>query len=53
MALTCKDCPYCYKTDEDCYPHCQFESLGTWDKAPCEYDDEPEEEPEDYSYLEE
>ena len=53
MALTCKSCPYHFQTEDDRYPCCHFESLGVWDKAPCEYDDEPEEEPEDYSYLEE
>jgi len=46
-ALTCKDCPYCYRTKSDRFPCCHFE--GEWD-APCEY--EPEDEPEeDYSYL--
>lgn len=49
MTSTCKDCPYCYKTEEDRYPRCRFESMGDWDPAPCEYEDEPE--PEDYSYL--
>lgn len=45
MTLTCKDCPYCYCTDNDRFPCCHFEG----DTAPCEYEDEPE--PEDYNYL--
>lgn len=32
--FSCKDCPYCYKTDEDQYPCCQYP--GDAEDAPCE-----------------
>ncbi len=34
--LKCKDCPYYWREDEDEWPVCHYESLGSWDPAPCE-----------------
>lgn len=38
--MKCVNCVYHYITPEDKYPHCHFESIADWDKAPCEYSDE-------------
>ena len=35
--MKCKDCPYCYKTEEDDFPCCHFEGPKGW--APCEQED--------------
>lgn len=40
--MKCIDCVYHYITPEDKYPHCHFEPIADWDKAPCEYSDEEE-----------
>ena len=47
MTLQCKDCPYCWRGDGDKYPDCHYYSLGAFDQAPCEIDDqdEPEDRP--------
>lgn len=37
--LTCRECPYFWTEDDDEYPSCHYESLGSWDPAPC---DQPE-----------
>ncbi len=37
--MTCKDCPYCYKTEADDFPCCQFRRIAPYDTAPCEYGD--------------
>ena len=45
--MTCKEC-VCFWTDEgERYPSCHFEKRTCFDVAPCEYEDEPEVEPED------
>ena len=36
--MTCKDCGYYYKTEEDRYPCCHFEGLPGW--APCEQEED-------------
>lgn len=41
--LSCKNCAYCWKDDDDDYPRCHYNSLGSWDPAPCE---QPENDPE-------
>ena len=38
--MTCKECPYCYQTDEDDFPCCQFRKIAPFDLAPCEYEEE-------------
>ena len=44
--LTCKDCPFCYKDEDDRYPCCHFFALSPWDIAPCEIeDDDPQDDP--------
>ena len=42
--LTCRECPYFWTEDDEEYPSCHYESLGSWDPAPCEQDlaDEPD-----------
>lgn len=42
--MTCKECPYCYKAENDDFACCHFEGLEGW--APCEQE-EPEESEED------
>lgn len=37
--MKCTDCPYHWKDENDRFPRCHFESLGTWDPAPCEIDE--------------
>lgn len=41
---SCKNCPYFWIGDDDDYPRCHYNSLGSWDPAPCE---QPENDPED------
>ena len=36
--MTCKECHYCYKAEEDCFPCCHYPDDGTL--APCEYEDD-------------
>lgn len=49
--MTCKEC-VCFWTDEgEKYPSCHFEKRTCFDVAPCEYEDEPEVEPEDTPEL--
>ena len=38
-----RGCSYYYQDENDAYPRCHFERIADWDLAPCEYDDEPEE----------
>ena len=38
--MTCKTCPYCWQEEGESYPRCHYESMGDFDKAPCEYDDD-------------
>ena len=35
--MKCKDCPYCYKTEDDRFPCCHFDGPEGW--APCEQED--------------
>lgn len=37
----CENCPYHYKTEDDCFPCCHFEGPEGW--APCECEEEEEE----------
>ena len=34
--FTCSDCPYCYKTEDDKYPCCQFGEPDWLNIPPCE-----------------
>ena len=34
--MKCTDCPYYYKTENDKFPCCHWESRCPDDKAPCE-----------------
>ena len=43
--MSCKDCPYYYKTEEDNFPCCHFEGPNGW--APCEQEGDNYEEDED------
>jgi len=43
--LTCKDCPYFWKDEDDEYPHCQWRPKCADDRPLCE---EEEYEPYDY-----
>ena len=36
--MRCKECAYCYKTDRDDYPTCQYEGPDEW--CPCVAQDE-------------
>ncbi|MFR1537547.1 MAG: hypothetical protein ACLSUP_02775 [Blautia massiliensis (ex Durand et al. 2017)] len=47
--MKCSECSYCWKSEEDQYPCCQYRKIAEFDLAPCEIE-EPEEEPnwEDY-----
>ena len=48
----CENCPYHYKTEDDCFPCCHFEGPEGW--APCECEEEEEnEEEEEYEEEEE
>lgn len=38
--LTCRECAYFWTEDDDEYPSCHYESLGSWDPAPCEQPDD-------------
>ena len=48
--MECKDCVYCYKTDEDDYPRCQFFSITPYDVPPCEYEEEAEDDLDPFGY---
>lgn len=37
--LQCKDCPYCYKAENDRYPCCQFRQLAPDELPPCEQEE--------------
>ena len=41
--LTCAECVYCWKDENDSFSCCHYESCGDWDPAPCE---QPESDPE-------
>jgi len=36
MEIACKDCPYCWKDEDDRYPTCHFFCNDPWGVAPCE-----------------
>ena len=38
-----RGCSYYWQDENESYPRCHFERIADWDLAPCEYDDEPEE----------
>lgn len=50
--LQCKDCAYYWREEDEKWPRCHYESLGTFDPAPCEIEYEPDEEP-DYDFEDE
>lgn len=37
--MTCKDCSFCYRTEDNKYPTCQFRRLTCWDVPPCEQEE--------------
>lgn len=39
----CQNCSFYWQDESETHPSCKYESLGAWDKAPCEYDDEESE----------
>ena len=41
--MKCKDCPYCWKDETDRFARCHFEERSPGDQAPCEYEDDYEE----------
>ena len=43
--MICKECPYCYKTENDKYPCCHFEGPEGW--ASCEQEEPEEDKSED------
>lgn len=45
--MKCTECGYHYKTEEDEYPCCHFEGPEGW--APCEQEEEGEEEDDPYT----
>ena len=47
--LTCKECSYCWKAENEAYPRCHFERIFSFDLAPCEQEDEEMEEEENGS----
>lgn len=49
--LQCKECAYCWREEGEKWPRCHYESLGTFDPAPCEVEYEPDEP--DYDFDEE
>lgn len=40
----CENCSFHWQDEDENFPSCKYESLGEWDPAPCEYDDDYEEE---------
>ena len=40
--MTCKDCPYCWKAEDEEYARCHFEGPDGW--APCEQEESDYEE---------
>ena len=45
--MKCTDCPYHWKDEKDRHPRCHYNSLGSWDPAPCEIED-PDTDEEEY-----
>ena len=43
--MTCKDCPYCWKAEDESYARCHFDGPDGW--APCEIEDDYT--PDDYN----
>lgn len=41
--MSCKDCPYCWREEDESYPTCKFEAKCADDIPPCEYEEEEEE----------
>lgn len=42
--MTCKQCAYYWQDDGENFAQCHFNSMGVWDLAPCEYDENEQEE---------
>lgn len=38
--MTCKDCVYCWREEDEAYPTCKFEARCAGDIPPCEYEEE-------------
>ena len=36
--MTCKNCVYCWKAEDDDFACCHYEKIANWDLAPCEQD---------------
>lgn len=51
--MTCKDCSFCYRAEDDKYPTCQFRRLTCWDVPPCEQEDIDRQREIDYREYEE
>ncbi len=49
--LSCKDCPYFWREDDEDYPVCHYVSLGSWDPAPCEQEDDPDADMDPVDYI--
>lgn len=44
--LSCKNSAYSWKGEDDEHPRCHYNSLGSWDPAPCEQsENDPEDQP--------
>lgn len=41
--MSCKDCPYCWREEDESYPTCKFEAKCAGDIPPCGYEEEEEE----------
>lgn len=37
--MSCKDCPYCWREEDESYPTCKFEAKCAGDIPPCEYEE--------------
>lgn len=49
--LKCRDCPYFWQEDDEERPYCHYVSLGSWDPAPCEQDDDPDADLDPVDYI--
>lgn len=41
--MNCKTCGYYWQDEDENFPRCHYESMGDFDPAPCEYEDEYDE----------
>lgn len=40
MMSRCQSCGYHWQDEDEDFPTCHFESMGPWDPAPCEFEDD-------------